>query len=370
VAALPVNAWFIQSRPDAGGCCLAGVRIERFDPAGDQAAGHALYDVYANGAPIDDPAAPAMSFRVFGGWLAHGWTAQPRETWLASGTAGHAVGGYVLGLPDRENRDQGGLDILVAPARRRSGLGTALLRHAAERARTRGRSFLVADTRDGSAGEAFVRWAGASPGQAEIRRIQDLAALAPGQLASLRATADAAAAGYSVLDWEGPSPAEYLDQLAALNEAMGDAPRGPGEEAQRWDAERVRGTDQRVAAQGLRYYSVVVRDDVSGQLAGLTQLGVDPVQPERGQQELTAVARPHRGHRLGLLLKLAMLELLAEREPQLRWILTGNAQTNRHMIAINEALGYRVLDQWTEGWRLPVDRAAALRPAQRAGRLS
>jgi hypothetical protein len=40
------------------------------------------------------------------------------------------------------------------------------------------------------------------------------------------------------------------------------------------------------------------------------------------------------------------------------------------MIAINEALGYRVLDQWTLRWRLPAERALALRPARRAGRQS
>lgn len=357
---LPVSARFIQSRADAGRCFAGRVRIERFDPAGDTAARRALYDVYAEGAPVDDPAGPVMSYGVYGGWVVHGWSAEPRETWLASDGAGRVDGGYVLGLPDRENRDQGEVEIQVAPGRRRGGLGTVLLRHAAGRARANGRSTLIAGTRDGSAGEAFVRSAGASPGLAEVRRIQDLAALAPGQLATLRAGAEPAAAGYSLLAWEGPSPAEYLGQLAALNEAMGDAPRGPGEEAQSWDAERIRGTDRRVAAQGLRYYSVAARHDGSGQLAGLTQLAVDPVQAEWGQQELTAVARAHRGHRLGLLVKLAMLERLAEREPQVRWILTGNAQTNRHMIAINEALGYRVLDQWTLGWRLPV--ASVTRP--------
>jgi hypothetical protein len=56
---------------------------------------------------------------------------------------------------------------------------------------------------------------------------------------------------------------------------------------------------------------------------------------------VTAVVRAHRGHRLGLLIKLAMLEWLAEAEPEQRWILTGNAETNEHMIAINEALGYQ-----------------------------
>jgi hypothetical protein len=57
---------------------------------------------------------------------------------------------------------------------------------------------------------------------------------------------------------------------------------------------------------------------------------------------MTAVARAHRGHRLGLLLKVAMLGLLAEREPQIERILTYNAEPNQHMIAASEAPGSRV----------------------------
>ena len=49
---------------------------------------------------------------------------------------------------------------------------------------------------------------------------------------------------------------------------------------------------------------------------------------------------PHRGHRLGLLLKAAMLEWLAEAEPAVDRIETGNASANTHMIAVNDALGF------------------------------
>ena len=75
--------------------------------------------------------------------------------------------------------------------------------------------------------------------------------------------------------------------------------------------------------------------------------------PEWGFQELTAVARPHRGHRLGLLLKLAMLDLLAAREPQLTRVITLNTAGNDHMIAINDQLGFGVLDRWP-AWELDV----------------
>jgi hypothetical protein len=68
---------------------------------------------------------------------------------------------------------------------------------------------------------------------------------------------------------------------------------------------------------------------------------VDETTPTWAHQEMTAVDRPHRGHRLGLLTKVAMLDLLAGREPQLARVETWNGETNAHMVAINEALGYR-----------------------------
>jgi hypothetical protein len=87
---------------------------------------------------------------------------------------------------------------------------------------------------------------------------------------------------------------------------------------------------------GLRAHVVAARAPGLGDLAALTQVCVDPAMPGCGFQELTAVARPHRGHRLGLLLKLAMLDLLAAREPQVSRIVTRNADGNQYMIAINE----------------------------------
>ena len=92
-----------------------------------------------------------------------------------------------------------------------------------------------------------------------------------------------------------------------------------------------------------------MRDEL---LAALTQLAVDPAEPAWGDQELTAVARPHRGHRLGLLTKVAMLELIAAREPRLAFIQTWNGETNAHMVAINETLGFRVTGRVND-WLLP-----------------
>jgi hypothetical protein len=95
-------------------------------------------------------------------------------------------------------------------------------------------------------------------------------------------------------------------------------------------------------------YTVAAVHDETGQLAALTDFSVSPEFPEWGFQQMTAVARPHRGHRLGMLGKAAMLEWLATAEPGMRTIFTGNADSNGHMIAINEQLGYQ---QVQPGWQ-------------------
>ena len=65
----------------------------------------------------------------------------------------------------------------------------------------------------------------------------------------------------------------------------------------------------------------------------------------------TSVVRAHRGHRLGLLLKIEMLRWLGDVEPQLRVLDTWNAATNEHRIAVNERLGYRVIGEAIEWQR-------------------
>jgi hypothetical protein len=68
----------------------------------------------------------------------------------------------------------------------------------------------------------------------------------------------------------------------------------------------------------------------------------------------TVESREHRGHRLGLLLKIAMKELLATTEPQLERIVTWNDQSTEHMISVNEAMGYSVFGPPNTLYRLDV----------------
>jgi GNAT superfamily N-acetyltransferase/RimJ/RimL family protein N-acetyltransferase len=354
-----------QLRVAGPGGFLWVMRIERFDPLADDERLRACFELFDAGRPTDDPAGPPMSPGAFRGWWAHGFTGDPRQVWLATDASG-PVGCYLLELPERENAELAvGLPI-VAPARRQRGIGTALLAHCGDQARRAGRTLLTSETREGSPGEAFARAAGAQGGLREIRRALMVNDELFAVLASLRAMAEPAAAGYHLLSWTGATPAEHLDQVVQVNMAVADAPRDAGTEALLWDAARVRETETRSAGQGLRLYSVAAQETSTGEFAALTQMVSDPAAPGWAFQQLTAVIRQHRGRRLGLLTKVAMLQWLAGLEPGIRKVLTINAETNDHMVAINEQLGFRISDTF-RSWELSVadvlTRAQASEPA-------
>lgn len=331
------------------------MNIEQVDlGSGDTGKIRACFEVSLAAQRVDEPEGPWFTERPFTGWLTVGWDGNPREAWLAT-DQGSPVGWYRLELPARENVDQAHLNIVVHPAHRRRGPGRALLRHAAGRAAEHGRTVLNGGARDGSPGEAFARSAGAKPGMADVQRMLDIGKLEKDRLTRLRSPAERAAAGYSLVSWAGPVPEEYIEQAAAVYNGMADAPRDPEIAHEPWDAERVR---QRVNElrlhYGMRDYTVAARHDDTGELAGLTEVSVDPADPGWGFQVFTVVIREHRGHRLGLLLKIAMMELLATTEPQLERIVTWNDQGNEHMIAVNDAMGYTVFGPPNTWFRLDV----------------
>jgi len=66
---------------------------------------------------------------------------------------------------------------------------------------------------------------------------------------------------------------------------------------------------------------------------------------ERAYQWGTLVRADHRGHRLGMAVKVANLRLLQETHPQVTTVVTYNADVNAPMVAVNDRLGF-VPVQW------------------------
>jgi GNAT superfamily N-acetyltransferase len=339
------------------------VHFEQFDPLTDAARLQACHEIFEASRRSDDPAAPQQSPAEFRGRWAYGFEGRdPRQAWLATDAGGPAAC-YLLELPDRENVSLGTVVLAVPPPRRRRGIGTALLAHCAAQARAAGRTTLLGSAALGSAGEAFAQAGGATGGLTDVRRVLHTADLTPELLAALRAEAEARTAGYTLLSWTGPAPDEQVDQVARLYEVLGDAPREEGVTAPRVDADRVRAIEASSRGPEFGVYTVAARHEASGTLAAMTQVITEAQLPGQALQALTAVDRPHRGHRLGLLVKVAVHEWLARAEPGVRAVFTWNAQANEHMIAINERLGYRVSGRF-RSWELAIAGPVQPHPAQ------
>ncbi len=306
----------------------------------------ACYRIMEAARPVDHPFLQPQSFEGFSHW----WqlAGRPQQAWLASSDSGEPVGFCQLVLPDRDNVAVAFAALVVSPIRRRAGIGTALLAHCGGQARRAGRNLLAstdltrAKVRDGSPGGRFSATVGARTGLAELISIQELSQELLGRLGELRSAATRSAAGYELVSWRGPTPAEHLEQTTRVGAAMSDAPRDAGREPDTWDADRVMATQQAAAAAGMHLYSVAARRSGTSEFAAITQLSLDPRSPETASQGITVVRPRDRGHRLGLLVKIVMLDLVIQHEPALRHIMTGNAESNVHMTRINAELGYEV----------------------------
>jgi RimJ/RimL family protein N-acetyltransferase len=333
--------------------------IGQFDAKTDHERLAACHQISVSGHAEDDPNVPEITWRRFQAWWRYGFASEPIETWLATDDDEQPVGCYLLWLPERENRQNAFITLSVARARRRQGFGSALVGHAAGRAERAGRTLLMSDTRIGAAGTAFAQACGARAGMKEVRRIlgvdADLAALVVG----LRASAEQHAACYSLRSWSGMTPDDLLEQASALYNAMEDAPHDPSFEPLRWDTDRLRREELQDIEAGMRSHSVVALANDSGQMAALTRVYVDPDQDDWAYQGVTAVTSAHRGHRLGMLVKTAMLQRLSELEPRITAVETGNAASNQYMIAVNQQLGFRVTDTF-QNWEIEVAAARKL----------
>ena len=81
----------------------------------------------------------------------------------------------------------------------------------------------------------------------------------------------------------------------------------------------------------------------SGRLVAINELSVSNDRSRPVGQEDTLVLQEHRGHRLGMLVKVANLQELAKIAPGAPLVFTFNAEENRPMLDVNEAVGYRAV---------------------------
>ncbi|MFT3799327.1 GNAT family N-acetyltransferase [Microbacterium sp.] len=188
----------------------------------------------------------------------------------------------------------------------------------------------------------FYRRHGYTLEQVERQSNLDLAA-SEQTVTRLLAEAEQAAAGYRVVQWFAPTPPEFVDGYAWVKSRMStDTPNAElvfDEEV--WDAARIARHDAKYVDAGRTVLVTAAEHLDSGRLVAFNELvlGTDPEGPSH--QEDTLVLKEHRGHRLGLLVKCAGLRRWrAEVAPHSPKVITYNAEENRPMLDINEAIGF------------------------------
>lgn len=238
------------------------------------------------------------------------------------------------------------------PDRRREGIGRAMAEASYDVGRKHHRTLMIT--------EAFAPFGGTSPGLQFGEAMGFTKAIEDGMkvvdLHETEATWDEIEgrtapehAEYRIVTWVDRIPDDLVEGYCRLSEMfLEEAPMGELDvEREVWDEGRVRKREERNERQGRHSpYAAAIAPD--GTMAGFTEVMVNDHSPRRGMQSGTLVTPEHRGRKLGLALKIANHRQLREHFPECKVLLTGNADVNAPMNAVNEALGYRDVERCIE----------------------
>jgi len=318
------------------------MEIVPFGP--DDAGRLAQYVAVVNAArEVDSPWQHPATLHSEEGRFRYGWDGEVETPYVAV-AEGEPVAVGRLATSEYDNRHLAWLGVQVAPAHRRHGHGSAMLDNLVAATRDAGRTSIGIDGWESDAARGFAARHGLEQKSSAIQRRQHLAEVDWAGIGRLHDDASAAAADYELVRREGASPDGELEAIATMASAINDAPTDDLDiEDEVFSAERMAAYERAQLARGHRLFRTVARHRATGELAGHSVVVVDSERPQLAEQHDTSVVAAHRGHRLGLLLKTDMNLWLREAQPQITEISTWNAESNDHMISVNEAIGYRIL---------------------------
>jgi GNAT superfamily N-acetyltransferase len=273
-------------------------------------------------------------------------TVERLEPWVA------LVDGEVAGLalqwfPLLDNTRFCWAEIDVHPRLRGRGAGSALVERVVARTREDGRATVLVETHvpdDARTSHSYVRFAeqhGFTYANTEIRRILELP-VDPAELDRLAVAAATRHEGYRVESYVGRLPEELVASYCdCSNQLAVDAPTGEVDfEEESLTPETYAENLDRMTRQGrTMVHTVAVTAD--GEVVAYNDLVVSADDPHDVSQWGTLVRREHRGHRLGMAVKVRGLQELVRAAPSAERVQTCNAEQNDQMVGINVELGFR-----------------------------
>ena len=296
---------------------------------------------------------------VFGFW-------QDQTDWIQIGYAAQRddvmLGAVKIMLANQDDASTLEFDLMVDPDRRGEGAEDVLLAAVEDEARRRGIGIIQTWTLHRPETDAarvapptgygsvpasdpqtvFMLDNGFSLEQVERNSVFDLRGPFDVVEDKLARATRAAGGDYRLITWTSPTPPEHLDGFAyAISRMSTDAPAGGLViEEQHWDAARVQRRDARQAAQGVTASLACVQHVPTGTIVAFNELVIAADHSAATQQYGTLVVKDHRGRRLGTIVKCANLLRWRELVPESPRVSTFNAEENRHMLDINEAIGF------------------------------
>lgn len=256
-----------------------------------------------------------------------------------------------------DNVKQAWIDVNTHPDHRRQGYGSAMLEHLVEEARRRDRPVIAAeasypyDAPADGAGQPNVQFLlhqGFTFGLGDVQRVLDL----PADEALLDELVSKAAPhhrDYEIRQFRGPVPDDIIDSFGDLiGLLVTEAPMGEMElEREVFDADRIRADERTLEEAGRTKYTTVAMTG-DGTVAAYSDVVVAEHDPGRVYQWGTLSRPEHRGHRLGIAVKAHNLLWLQRERPDLKRLITYNAEVNTYMIAVNDLMGFGPVERLGE----------------------
>jgi len=274
-----------------------------------------------------------------------------QQTLLAAYDGEGMVGSAMQMFPVADNLTMSYADVTVPVQHRRRGVGSALLAEVEERARAAGRAYVLVEVLAPvgvvGPGEHFAAARGYPVANREGIKVLDLADHP--DWAPLEQKVAYRLGDYRIVEWGAFTPEEHLDAVCeALNVFVGMVPTGDiALEDTKFTPERLRRNEERSVSVGRRRL-VATAFAPDGTLAGYSDLFLQAYVDHWAQIGITMVLPEHRGHSLGLAMKLATHASLADAVPTCGLVMTSNADANDQMNAVNDQMGYRLVEQLLE----------------------
>ncbi|MCS3842408.1 GNAT family N-acetyltransferase [Microbacterium sp. AK031] len=288
---------------------------------------------------------------------------------------GEIVGAAYLSTANDTQATSAEMGVIVIPPHWGSGVEQALLDRVERTARELGRASVLTWTLHPATSDERMLTPTTGWGRVAATALSDLLSAngyvleqvernsilplnGPLTLAEEKLKAATAFAGddYRIVSWTLPTPeplrAGYADVISRM---ATDVPSGDldiDEEA--WDADRVVRHDQNLAAGGQLLSVAAVEHVPTGRLVAFNELVIGADRAGVTHQFGTLVVKEHRGKRLGTIVKCANLLRWRDIAPDSPKISTFNAEENRPMLDINEAIGF-VPASYAGAWQKKLD---------------